>query len=44
MFNDLQSEYSDGINENIDETFYGKQLIEELKDNSYEPNIFFKEI
>ena len=38
MFNDLQSDYSDGINGYIDETFYGKELIEELKDNSYEPN------
>ena len=38
MFNDLQSDYSDGINGYIDETFYGKELMEELKDNSYEPN------
>ena len=38
MFNDLQLDYSDGINGNMDETFYGKELIEELKDNSYEPN------
>ena len=38
MFNDLQSDYSDGINGYIDETLYGKELIEELKDNSYEPN------
>ena len=38
MFNDLQSDCSDEINGNMDETFYGKELIEELKDNSYEPN------